>query len=214
MSSKPNVGIINYGMGNLRSVENACRHLGAEVRVLASPSELDGVSHVILPGVGAFGDGMRNLRQRGWVDPVRQLLRQQRPFLGICLGMQLLAEKGREFGEHEGLGWIEGTVEQLQNTAGMPGFRLPHIGWNGVELRPGSALAAVLPSRPCFYFVHSYVLVPRTDDAVVGWCEHGSRFPALLHHGTVLAAQFHPEKSQRHGLAVLKFFLGMGGKPC
>lgn len=205
------VGIINYGMGNLRSVANACRHLGATVHWVEQPTDLDNCSHLILPGVGAFGDGMRNLVERNLVAALRTAVMERgRPFLGICLGMQLIAARGTEFGDHVGLGWIPGTVVKLTNTEQVEGFRLPHIGWNDVALRPDTPLAQRFAKPPCFYFVHSFVLKPDDPNHVVGWSTHGERFPAILQRHNILATQFHPEKSQHDGLTLLRYFLGQG----
>ena len=200
------IGIVNYGMGNLRSVANAFESLGCRTTILSAPGELAAVDRIVLPGVGAFGDGMRNLRSGGWVAPLEeQVLQRGKPFLGLCLGMQLLASKGYEYGEWEGLGWIPGSVQRL--TATDPSIRIPHIGWNTVEVVKPSGLFREAKGEQSFYFVHSYALHPKDAAVVSGYCEHGERFVACIERANIFATQFHPEKSQRCGLALLRSFL-------
>jgi glutamine amidotransferase len=203
-----NVGIVDYGMGNLRSVRNALELLGASVFVLADPAGLSKVDRVVLPGVGAFGVAMSNLRSAGWDDALPDfVLQKARPFLGLCLGLQLLADRGTEGGEHRGLGLIAGATLRLERAADVP---MPHIGWN--EVRPtGTAgiLSGVKPGT-CFYFVHSYALVPDEPSVVAGVTEYGGQdFVSVIERDNVVATQFHPEKSQKHGLDLLRRFLAM-----
>jgi glutamine amidotransferase len=156
--------------------------------------------------VGAFGDGMVQLRARGWDDALKLAVREEgRPLLGICLGMQLLAEVGTEHGQGTGLGWIPGRVTRLPG--GSTDVRVPHIGWNDVTIVRSDGLYAGLNGQPDFYFVHSYRFEPADEGDVSGWCEHGTRFAASLEHGSIWATQFHPEKSQGPGLVVLRNFL-------
>ncbi|PAW77435.1 MAG: imidazole glycerol phosphate synthase subunit HisH [Verrucomicrobia bacterium Tous-C9LFEB] len=202
------IGIIDYGMGNLRSVANGFESLGATTRVLKTPSQLSSVSHIVLPGVGAFGDGMKNLNAGGWVESLtEEVIRKGKPFLGLCLGMQLLATTGTEYGNHDGLNWIPGTVLRLQSTDST--IRIPHIGWNDVEIVQTEGLYAGQSKPMTFYFVHSYVFQPTSTDVITGICEHGVKFVASVQQNNVHATQFHPEKSQKAGLALLKNFLAI-----
>lgn len=200
------VGIIDYGLGNLRSVAGAVAKVGFEPVISAEAETLWRCSKLILPGVGAFGDGMRNLEQRGLVAPLTEMVREGgKPVLGICLGSQLLTRSSEEFGEHQGLGWIAARVRQFKPAE--PELRVPHVGWNDlIQVRP-SPLFEEVPETALFYYVHSYFIEAESQDIVVGQCEYGTRFAAALECGNIYATQFHPEKSQRHGLTLLKNFL-------
>jgi len=198
--------IIDYGMGNLRSVLNAFRVLGADARVSANPSDLRDADRAVLPGVGSFGDAMRNLRERGWVSALETEVRTPRkPFLGLCLGMQLLARTGSEHGTHEGLGWLDGSVDRLPETDST--IRIPHIGWNTVRFSAGNRLFRGLGEAGVFYFVHSYAMKPGDPAVASGTCSHGVEFTASVEQENVFGTQFHPEKSQKIGLSVLRNFL-------
>jgi glutamine amidotransferase len=208
------IGIIDYGMGNLRSVANAFRYLGAGVAILTRAEECGGVSGLVLPGVGAFGDGMDNLRHRGFLEALEvEVRRRGKPFLGICLGMQLLATVGFEYGRNPGLGWVPGEVDRLPGGSGAPAVRVPHIGWNDVRFLRCDGMYAGFSEPKAFYFVHSYKLVPGRAEVVNGLCEHGVEFPASIEMENIWATQYHPEKSHRPGLAVLKNFVRRVG-PC
>jgi len=199
-----NVAIVNYGMGNLTSVRNAIAAVGGNPVVVSDPSEFVEATHLILPGVGAFGDVMKNLRRRGWIDLMyRHAIEQRKPFLGICLGMQLLAETGTEHGAFEGLGWVPGQAAKLTAS----NVRVPHIGWNDVEFTGETTLLHGIDSGHDFYFVHSYALRPSDESCVTGWCYHGERFAATIQQENIFATQFHPEKSQKAGLRILKNFI-------
>ncbi|MFZ5811000.1 MAG: imidazole glycerol phosphate synthase subunit HisH [Thermodesulfobacteriota bacterium] len=203
------VAIVDYGMGNIISVINALTALGATTLIAESPEHLRQASHILLPGVGAFADAMRNLTGRGWIAPLEdEVLGKGKPFLGICLGMQVLAEIGMEHGEHQGLGWIEGRVERLSPREKT--LRVPHIGWNSVHPSgPGAtALFRGLSDGEDFYFVHSYAFVPADPAHCAAVCDHGGAFCAAVVKSNVLGTQFHPEKSQRAGWRVLSNFLG------
>lgn len=207
------IAVINYGMGNLRSVVNAFTMIGAPVAVANGAEELRRATHIVVPGVGAFGDGMRNLRCGGWVEVLDEEVRRKgKPFLGICLGMQILARMGTEHGRHEGLGWVEGSALMLP--PGEPPLRLPHIGWNDVRFVRPSRLYRDLGSSQTFYFVHSYALFPEDPTTTSGVCEYGKEFAASIEFGNVFATQFHPEKSHKAGLAVLKNFADTNGPAC
>lgn len=198
--------IINYELGNLRSVQNALVFLGDDAFIAETPADLDRSTHIILPGVGAFGDGISILNQRGWTDAVREnALQKKKPFLGICLGMQLLAEKGTEHGEHVGLGLIGGVVKRI--VTDDPEIRLPHIGWNSVTASPSKKMYEGIESAQDYYFVHSFVLSPSEVDVVSGTSLHGERFAASIERDNIWGTQFHPEKSQKPGLSLLKNFL-------
>jgi glutamine amidotransferase len=205
MSSRVSIAIIDYGMGNLRSVANAVAVLGHEPRVTRDPDELRAAAGVVLPGVGAFGDGMTNLRSGGWIEALERVRADERPFMGLCLGMQLLAETGTEHGRHTGLGWVKGEARRIEPDD--PALRVPHIGWNDVRVIRKDGLYAGIDGSPTFYFVHSYVLCPDDPGVVTGVCSYGSEFAASLELGNVWATQYHPEKSQKAGLAVLANFL-------
>ncbi len=201
------IAIVDYGLGNLQSVLNAFAAVGAEACVTAEGARLRAADAIVLPGVGAFGDGMANLRARGLVDVLEEeVLQKGKPFLGLCLGLQLLATVGYEHGEHRGLGWIPGQVERIPIPEHEPEVRVPHIGWNEVTPTPPSALYAGIEGTPSFYFVHSYVLRPKDPDVVSATCVHGTEFVASIERENVYATQFHPERSHRAGLTLLRNF--------
>lgn len=203
---QPLVGIVNYGMGNLRSVANAIASLQYPIQIIDHPTELKRASHIILPGVGAFGDAMNNLQSQGWIHVLETEVREnKKPFLGICLGMQLLATVGTEHGNHKGLDWVAGTVERLQSND--PEVRIPHIGWNDAQISKSESLYAGFTKTPAFYFVHSYVLIPSDRTIVSATTSHGTEFITSIEFDNIYATQFHPEKSQKAGLALLKNFL-------
>lgn len=199
-----NVVIIDYGMGNVGSVQNAVASLGYPVKISCDASDIESASHIILPGVGAFGDGMNNLHNFGLVDILYQAVVVKKiPFLGICLGMQLLADKGYEFGEHAGLGWVHGEVKKLI----APNLPLPHVGWDDivVEHPEQNILFAQLPDTN-FYFLHSFHFNGVESSLITSTCEYGQKFVASFRQENIFAVQFHPEKSQVSGLHVLKNF--------
>lgn len=198
------VGVVDYGLGNLRSVAGAVERLGHEPVVTSDPSELASTDKLLLPGVGAFGDGMRNLRERGLVEPLDELvLKQRKPVLGLCLGAQLLARASDEFGSHEGLGWLDATVERIPAN----GVRVPHVGWNELHRTGDSRLFDELPEEPLFYFVHSFHIRARDPEIVKAETEYGGRLVAVVEKDNVYGTQFHPEKSQLAGLTLLGNFL-------
>jgi imidazole glycerol-phosphate synthase subunit HisH len=199
------VAIVDYGFGNLASVQHALEAVGAAADVVSDPAALPRYGRIVLPGVGAFGDGMRLLRERGWVEALHQEVQvEKKPFLGLCLGMQLLATTGLEHGETNGLGWIPGTTVSLRDLA--PDVRLPHVGWNDATVVNGSLLFRDVGPSDDFYFVHSYVFVPTDERWVTARCEYGASFAAALEKENVFATQFHPEKSQRAGMKILENF--------
>ncbi|MBI4347020.1 MAG: imidazole glycerol phosphate synthase subunit HisH [Elusimicrobia bacterium] len=197
--------VVDYGMGNLRSVAKAFEAMAAEVLVSADPADLARAERIVLPGVGAFCDGIRNVERAGWPEALRrEVLEGGKPFLGICLGMQMLAEEGREHGTAAGLGWVKGTVDALR----APGLKIPHMGWNAVSLsQKEHPLFAGLGASPIFYFAHSFVLHGAEPAAVAATCDYGGPFTAAVAAGNVAAVQFHPEKSQDAGLRLLRNFM-------
>jgi glutamine amidotransferase len=198
------IGIIDYGMGNRRSVQKAFEHVGAEVVLTAEPGSLTGCDGLVLPGVGAFPAGMTNLRERGLEGLITERVAAGTPLLGICLGMQLLFERSEEGEPTAGLGVLAGEVTWLP--AGP--LRLPHIGWNEVRFERPTALTAGLPAPGCpFYHVHSLAVRPADPGVVVGSTEYGERFASVVARENVFGVQFHPEKSSRHGLLMLAAFV-------
>ncbi len=199
------ITIVDYGMGNLRSVTNALKTLGAPARISSKPQEVASAERLILPGVGAFGSAMQELESRGLLEPVRSHAASGRPFLGICLGLQLLFEWSEEGGRVKGLGLLKGTVRRF---ADAPERKVPHMGWNQVKRTsaPPSALVNGLADGSFFYFVHSYYAEPQDRAIVQLETDYGVAFPAMIESGSIAATQFHPEKSQTAGLALLKRF--------
>jgi glutamine amidotransferase len=196
------IAIVDYKMGNLRSVMKGFEHAGiGDVTVTADPDVIAGADGIVLPGVGAFRDASANLRESGCEDVLRDRVSEGIPFLGICLGLQLLADVGYEDGEWTGLGLVPGTCERLPG-----GVKVPHIGWNTVEYPRMSPLFAGLPESTAFYFVHSYRFVPSDESTVIGSTEYGVRFAAAVQQRNVFAVQFHPEKSSTAGLRLLSNF--------
>lgn len=199
------VGIVDYGLGNLRSVAGAVERLGWTPVVSEDADELERCDKLILPGVGAFGDGMRNLRARGLVEPLtRMATEEKRPVLGLCLGAQLLVSESQEFGTHEGLGWIDGRVRRIDPGDGL---RVPHVGWNELHQVGESLLFDDVPDHALFYYVHSFVIEPRDRSVVKGETEYGRALTAVIERDNVYGTQFHPEKSQLEGLKLLGNFL-------
>ncbi|WP_349239810.1 imidazole glycerol phosphate synthase subunit HisH [Patulibacter sp. SYSU D01012] len=199
------IAVVDYGMGNRRSVEKALQHAGVDAVVTADADELRAADGLVLCGVGAFPAGAQRLRETGLGDLVRERVDAGTPLLGVCLGMQLLFEGSDERGGDEGLGLLPGRVQRLE--AG-DGLKLPHIGWNLVTWAAGttSPLRAGLPDRTAFYHVHSYVARPEDEADVVAWGEYGTRFATAVSRGHVHGAQFHPEKSSTDGLRLLRGF--------
>ena len=196
------IGIVNYGMGNLRSVEKAIEHVGAVPEISGDPAVLAGCDGLILPGVGAFPRAMDRIREIGLDAMIAERVGAGVPLLGICLGMQLLFESSSELGGSEGLGLLEGTVEPLP---GGGGLKLPHIGWAKMTQERPSELTAGIADGEAFYFVHSFAPVP-ADDELIGSAAYGERFAALVGRDRVFGAQFHPEKSSAAGLRMLADF--------
>lgn len=201
------VGIVDYGMGNLLSVANAISLLGGDPRLCRQPEELADVERIVLPGVGAFRDCIGNLRQSGFAEALEQEVRQKgKPLLGICLGLQVLGRSSAEGGDHRGLGWFAGDVVKL--TPSDPTLRVPHVGWNATERLLPHPCFQRLPRATDFYYVHSYAMKCDNPGDVACTFDYGGVFTAAIAKDNILATQFHPEKSQDHGLALLEGFLG------
>ncbi len=204
MTLVPRVGVIDYGMGNRRSVQKAIERAGAHVVVTGEHGELDACDGLVLPGVGAFPLAMQRLRERGLDEHIRAGAVRGVPLLGICLGMQLLFERSEELEPSDGLGVLGGEVRWLDTR----GLRLPHIGWSEVVFEQPSPLTQGLPTDGCpFYHVHSLAVAPADPHDVLGSAEYGERFPTIVGRGRVFGVQFHPEKSSKHGLQMLGAFV-------
>ena len=196
------IAIVDYGMGNVRSLRNAFEYLGEDVVVTSDAAELDAADRVVLPGVGAFGDAMVAIRERG-LEPVlnRQALELKKPVLGICLGMQLFAKTSIEHGEHCGLGWIDADIRRLDVPAPL---KVPHVGWNDLHFSATDWLFdGIRPGQANFYFVHSFHMVCHDATDRIATTDYGSDVTAVVRRGNLIAAQFHPEKSQDNGLKML-----------
>jgi glutamine amidotransferase len=198
------VGVVDYGMGNRRSVEKALERVGARAVVTSDHEALLSADGLVVPGVGAFPAAMRSLRELGLDDLVVRRAEAGTPVLGLCLGMQLLFEASVELGGDRGLGLLGGDVVDLRPQP--PGLKIPHIGWNVVALERPSPLTEGLPERVAFYHVHSFVARPAEESDVVGCGDYGGAFPSIVARDPIYGVQFHPEKSSTHGLALLKNF--------
>jgi imidazole glycerol-phosphate synthase subunit HisH len=199
------LAIIDYGMGNLRSVANAFRRLGREPQIFSDAQGLENARAIVLPGVGAFGDTMQNLRGKGFVEVLQQqVLEGGKPFLGICIGMEVLLSKSFEHGIHEGLGYIPGDVTRFPQETPAGRLRVPHVGWNTVNFTRSNPLVDGLGEKQDFYFVHSYYCAPSNDEVVVGSCDYGIPFAAIVSKDNISAVQFHPEKSHTAGIGLLR----------
>ena len=195
------VTIVDYGSGNLRSVQKAFERLGAQTQITDSPQVVAEAQRLVLPGVGSFGDAMQQLRARELVQPILSHLRADRPFFGICMGLQLLFETGWEGGHHSGLGVLKGDVARFELPAGM---KIPHMGWNQVSWRTAGTSKPTGNDGDHFYFVHSYVARPRDETVIAATSDYGGPFCAAVARGRLFATQFHPEKSQSAGMELLR----------
>ncbi len=203
------IAVINYQMGNLRSIGNAFEALGEQVVITDDPNVVAKADGIVIPGVGAFRDGMANLKRANLVDALtEQVMVKKKPFFGVCLGMQLIARTSFEHGEYQGLGFLPATVRKLEPPD--TSFRIPHMGWNDMKRTQRESLLFKDIAEPAVaYFVHSYALVPDpgAEEMVTSTSFHGQDFVATVEHGNIWGAQFHPEKSQTTGLALLKNFI-------
>lgn len=197
------IKIVDYGMGNLRSVQKAFEKIGADAQIVSRPADVAGAQKLVLPGVGAFRDAIAELKRTGLDRPVREHIAACRPFLGICLGLQLLFDVSYEDGQWEGLGVLPGKVVRFADQADL---KIPHMGWNSLEFARPTRLFEGVPEGSSVYFVHSYYVVPEDESVIAARTEHGTRFVSAVAKNNLFATQFHPEKSQSVGLRVLTNF--------
>ena len=195
------IAVIDYGMGNLKSVQKGFEKVGFDAVVSSEREVIENASHLVLPGVGAFKDCMHNLEEKGLVEPVLKGIEKGKPFLGICLGLQLLFEKSEEFGAHKGLGLIKGKVARFPKSD----LKVPHMGWNSIKKKSDTPLLKQIDDNSYFYFVHSYYVIPE-DNVTATSTEYGFEFTSSIIKDNIFACQFHPEKSQKEGLKILKAF--------
>ncbi len=198
------IAVVDYGVGNLFSLQSSLAAIGAEAVVTADPEVLSSADKIILPGVGAFADAARKLRESGLDGLLKELAGEGKPLMGICLGMQMLFEKSYEYGEHQGLGLICGSVKPIADV--IPGdYKIPHIGWNALRFKQSSPLFRYIQEGDCVYFVHSFYAAD-CESSVIATAEYGAELTAAVAQGNVYGCQFHPEKSGSVGLAILKAF--------
>jgi len=200
------IAIIDYELGNLRSVFGAVEKLGHRAYITNDIAKFEEADKLILPGVGAFEDGMKNLNNLGLIEPLTRLvLNEQKPILAICLGFQLLANESHEFGLHKGLGWIDAEVKKIDTK--NSDLQVPHVGWNDLFMTRNCILWENIPKEALFYYVHSFQVHCASDDIVMGKCIYGTEFTSAIQQENIFGTQFHPEKSQYYGLEVLKNFI-------
>ncbi|PJF43845.1 MAG: imidazole glycerol phosphate synthase subunit HisH [Phototrophicales bacterium] len=197
------IAVIDYGAGNLRSVYNALSHLGADVRVIADPKDLASAEKIVLPGVGAFGAGMKALQDTGFIDPIYRAVEAGKPLIGICLGMQYLFERSEEMGEHAGLGLLAGKVIKFPENE----VRIPHIGWNQLHIQREHSMFRGIADGSYAYFVHSYYVEPTEPNVVLACTDYGIHYASVVGKDNIVGIQCHPEKSQSVGLQFLKNFV-------
>jgi len=203
--TSPILGLVDYGSGNLRSVQRAIEHAGGTCLLVHTPAEAEQCAALVVPGVGSFGDCARQLREAGLWDVIKDWLAADRPYLGICLGYQLLFDSSEESPGAAGLGALAGKVVHFPRESGL---KIPHMGWNQLHLTtPSDRLMKDLGQNPDFYFVHSYYPVPEDPSVITSTCDYGLEFAASVTRGNLSAVQFHPEKSQELGLVMLKNFI-------
>jgi imidazole glycerol-phosphate synthase subunit HisH len=198
--------VVDYGMGNLRSVQKGFEKVGKAAVISRDEGVIKQAGHLVLPGVGAFPECMANLSRLGLIDPVVDFIHSGRPFLGICLGLQLLFDESEEFGVHAGLKVIPGTVKAFDKSMGL---KIPHMGWNQVAFRKEVPIFKGIADASYFYFVHSYYVAPENAADIAGESEYGITFTAAVARDNIFAVQFHPEKSQENGLKILANFAGL-----
>ncbi len=200
------VAIIDYGASNLRSVQKAFEYLNKDVIVTSDEQVILSADRLVLPGNGAFGDCMDALKSQDLYSAINKFIETERPFLGICVGMQLLFEKSLEFGIHEGFGFIDGVVRRFPDNIIEQGMKIPHIGWNTVTIEQQHKLFDNVEDNSYFYFVHSYYADNNNGSEIVGTCDYGETFAAVAVKDNIMGTQFHPEKSQKAGLQMLENF--------
>ena len=204
MENLINIKIIDYGMGNIQSVKNAFELFNSKVEIISDPSNIKNADGIILPGVGAFSNAVKNLKERKLIEPLKEaVINNKVPLLGICLGMQLLADKSEERGNNEGLSFISGEIRKIPHKEGL---RLPHVGWNEVTIKKKEPLFKNIIDKGSFYFVHSYRF-ECDDEFVVATTDYGQKINAVVRKENIFGIQFHPERSQRKGLRILANFI-------
>ena len=202
------IAIVDYGMANLRSVQKAFEHVGTRAEILSQPEQIDGADKIVLPGVGAFCDAVATLRKQGMVEPILRHIERGKPFFGICLGLQMLLDVGYEDGKHEGLGVLRGQCVRFDVDEQL-GLKVPHMGWNQLDVRRPAPIFRDLPAQAGVYFVHGYHVVPADADVVATTTDYGRPFVSSIWRDNVMATQFHPEKSQRVGMQILANFAAL-----
>lgn len=208
------IAIIDSGIANLRSVQKGFECVEADAKVVEDPRTLRDASGIVLPGVGAFADGIIKLRDGGFVEPLLRAIEEGKPVLGICLGLHFLFSESEEFGHHAGLNVIKGRVVRFKNAAGgtireSPLLKIPHMGWNRIRIEQQAPIFKGIPDGAFFYFVHSYYVQPEDESVIAATTEYGLRFTSALWRDNLFACQFHPEKSQTLGLQLLKNFASL-----
>jgi glutamine amidotransferase len=196
------IAIVDYGMGNLRSVEKGFLKVGADAMIVSDPKAVDKAHAVVLPGVGAFRDCMRNLKEMSLIGPIKKAIQKGKPYLGICLGLQVLFTESEEFGRFEGLNILSGRVIKFPENS----LKVPHMGWNTIKILRRPPILKAIKGEEFFYFVHSYYVVPDDRDLVATTTDYGVTFTSMVWKENIFATQFHPEKSQEIGLKILKGF--------
>jgi glutamine amidotransferase len=208
------IAIIDSGIANLRSVQKGFERVEADAKVVEDPRTLRDASGIVLPGVGAFADGISKLRDGGFIEPLLRAIEAGKPVLGICLGLHFLFSESEEFGHHAGLNIIKGRVVRFKNAAAgaireSPLLKIPHMGWNRIRIERQAPIFKGIPDGAFFYFVHSYYVQPEDDNVIAATTEYGIRFTSVLWRENLFACQFHPEKSQALGLQLLKNFASL-----
>jgi glutamine amidotransferase len=199
------IAIIDYGMANLRSVQKAFAQVGFDAKIVSEPEQIDSADKIVLPGVGAFADAVVTLREKHLAEPVLTHIRRGKPFLGICLGLQMLFDVGYEDGTHQGLGLFRGSCVRFDVDTAM-GLKVPHMGWNSLDIRRPAPILRDVPAGGGVYFVHGYHVVPDDPDIIATTTDYGRPFVSSIWQDNVFATQFHPEKSQKVGLGILGAF--------
>ena len=202
------ISILDYGMANLRSVQKGFEHVGVSAQIISSPQEIEHADRLVLPGVGAFQDAVATLREKRFAEPILRHIDRGKPFLGICLGLQMLFDVGYEDGEHKGLGVLRGECVRFDVDQKF-GLKVPHMGWNQLTVMRPSPILRDLPAGCGVYFVHSYHVVPRDENVIATTTDYGRPFVSSIWRDNLVATQFHPEKSQKVGMQILANFAGM-----
>ena len=202
------IAIIDYNMGNLASVKNAFAKLGQKTVVESNPEKFQEYDKLILPGVGAFGDAIQHLKERNMIEPIKEFAKSGKPMLGICLGMQLLFESSQEFGDHEGLGLIKGSVVKFESEKFEEPLKVPHMGWNRIFTKE-HPLFEGLDNEHYLYFVHTYHVTCKDENDIIGETYYGYKFTSAVAHDNIMGIQPHPEKSHKNGLKILENFIGL-----